>query len=82
MSEHFCLKDIFINKFDLHHNYVLNEFVTGIDRDDARAEERHLMLADAEKWLKSGKIMDEPHPKTGATALHVAAAKGYLDVMV
>ncbi|CAH0384318.1 unnamed protein product [Bemisia tabaci] len=54
----------------------------GIDRDDARAEERHLMLADAEKWLKSGKIMDEPHPKTGATALHVAAAKGYLDVMV
>lgn len=39
------------------------------------------MLRDARQWLNAGKISDEPHPKTGATALHVAAAKGYVEVM-
>jgi protein phosphatase 1 regulatory subunit 12A len=39
------------------------------------------MLADAKEWLKAGEICDKPHPKTGATALHVAAAKGYIQVM-
>ncbi len=37
-------------------------------------------LEDARQWL-NGKIFgDVPHPKTGATALHVAAAKGYAKV--
>lgn len=35
------------------------------------------MRQDAEQWLKEGEIRDRPHPRTGATALHVAAAKGY-----
>lgn len=39
-------------------------------------------LEDARQWL-NGKIFgDVPHPKTGATALHVAAAKGYTKVII
>ncbi|CAG2064952.1 unnamed protein product, partial [Timema podura] len=39
------------------------------------------MLEDAKRWLNSGRCEDVTHPKTGATALHVAAAKGYIKVM-
>ena len=34
-----------------------------------------------EKTLFSGNFGDKPHGKTGATALHVAAAKGYIKVI-
>lgn len=47
----------------------------------ARSEEECLMLHDAKQWLNTKSFDDRPHPKTGATALHVAAAKGYIDVM-
>uniref|UniRef100_A0A670YZZ3 Protein phosphatase 1 regulatory subunit 12C n=1 Tax=Pseudonaja textilis TaxID=8673 RepID=A0A670YZZ3_PSETE len=53
----------------------------GIDVEVAKREEEEMMLRDARHWLNAGKISDEPHPKTGATALHVAAAKGYVEVM-
>ena len=39
------------------------------------------MLSDAKNWLSSGFLGEKPHPKTGAMALHVASAKGYLKVM-
>lgn len=42
------------------------------------------MLDDARAWLNgsSGTVDPmKPHPKTGATALHVAAAKGYIKVL-
>jgi protein phosphatase 1 regulatory subunit 12A len=39
------------------------------------------MLQDVTQWLQEGCPHDAPHPKTGATALHVAAAKGYTKVM-
>lgn len=40
------------------------------------------MLEDAKRWLRSdASEADRPHPKTGATALHVAAAKGYTKVL-
>ncbi|OPJ75523.1 hypothetical protein AV530_018655 [Patagioenas fasciata monilis] len=39
------------------------------------------MLQDARQWLNSGRIEDIKQPRTGATALHVAAAKGYSEVM-
>ena len=39
------------------------------------------MLNDARDWYNSGYIGDIPHSKTGASALHVAAAKGYVKVM-
>ncbi|XP_025024177.1 protein phosphatase 1 regulatory subunit 12C isoform X4 [Python bivittatus] len=53
----------------------------GVDVEVAKREEEEVMLRDARHWLNAGKISDEPHPKTGATALHVAAAKGYVEVM-
>ncbi|XP_067906216.1 protein phosphatase 1 regulatory subunit 12A isoform X8 [Heterodontus francisci] len=39
------------------------------------------MLRDARQWLNSGQINDSRHPKSGGTALHVAAAKGYSEVL-
>nr|XP_056701068.1 protein phosphatase 1 regulatory subunit 12B isoform X5 [Euleptes europaea] len=39
------------------------------------------MLQDARQWLNRRKIEDRKHPRTGATALHVASAKGYSEVM-
>lgn len=52
----------------------------GIDADAARNEEENQMMRDANQWLND-KFEDTPHEKTGATALHVAAAKGYLKVI-
>nr|XP_033783871.1 protein phosphatase 1 regulatory subunit 12A-like isoform X2 [Geotrypetes seraphini] len=53
----------------------------GIDLEVARQEEEQLMLRDARQWVNKRKQEDIRHPKTGATALHVAAAKGYMEVM-
>ncbi|XP_066439277.1 protein phosphatase 1 regulatory subunit 12A-like isoform X2 [Eleutherodactylus coqui] len=53
----------------------------GVDLDVARKEEEELMLRDARRWLNNGKYDDIRHPTTGATALHVAAAKGYTEVI-
>ncbi|XP_076047554.1 myosin binding subunit isoform X2 [Oratosquilla oratoria] len=52
-----------------------------IDCDMAREQEERKMMEDAKIWLASGKVEDVPHYKTGANALHVAAAKGYIEVM-
>ncbi|XP_043862088.1 protein phosphatase 1 regulatory subunit 12A isoform X6 [Drosophila santomea] len=53
-----------------------------INVDEARKAEEQAMLNDAKKWLRSDAAeVDRPHPKTGATALHVAAAKGYTKVL-
>ena len=40
-----------------------------------------MMMMDAKEWISNGEIEDVPHPKTGASALHVAAAKGYIKVI-
>ncbi|XP_008108093.2 protein phosphatase 1 regulatory subunit 12B isoform X5 [Anolis carolinensis] len=53
----------------------------GIDLDQARKAEEQQMLQDARQWLNRGKIEDRRQPRTGAAALHVAAAKGYYEVM-
>ena len=52
-----------------------------MDADAARNEEEEVMLQDANQWLKSKCFNDKPHPKTGASALHIAASKGYIKVM-
>jgi len=52
-----------------------------VNCDEARNREEQCMLDDARDWKNSGKIGDRPHHKTGATALHVAAAKGYIKVI-
>ncbi|XP_060087131.1 protein phosphatase 1 regulatory subunit 12B isoform X12 [Heteronotia binoei] len=53
----------------------------GTDLDQARKAEEQQMLQDARQWLNRRKIEDRKHPRTDATALHVAAAKGYSEVM-
>ncbi|XP_044002864.1 protein phosphatase 1 regulatory subunit 12B isoform X10 [Aphidius gifuensis] len=53
----------------------------GIDCDQARSEEERSMLNDARSWRSGTPGKDVIHPRSGATALHVAAAKGYLKVM-
>nr|XP_021383350.1 protein phosphatase 1 regulatory subunit 12B isoform X2 [Lonchura striata domestica] len=53
----------------------------GVDLELSRKEEEQQMLQDARQWLNSGRIEDIKQPRTGATALHVAAAKGYSEVM-
>lgn len=39
------------------------------------------MLKDAREWINSGKFKDSPHPTSGAMAIHVSAAKGYIKVL-
>ncbi|XP_062853213.1 protein phosphatase 1 regulatory subunit 12A isoform X4 [Trichomycterus rosablanca] len=53
----------------------------GVDIVAARKEEERIMLRDARQWLNSGQINDVRHAKSGGTALHVAAAKGYTEVL-
>ncbi|XP_036375699.1 protein phosphatase 1 regulatory subunit 12A-like isoform X5 [Megalops cyprinoides] len=53
----------------------------GVDIEAARKEEERVMLRDARQWLNSGQITDVRHAKSGGTALHVAAAKGYVEVL-
>ncbi|XP_077785225.1 protein phosphatase 1 regulatory subunit 12B isoform X11 [Podarcis muralis] len=53
----------------------------GLDLDQARKAEEQQMLQDARQWLNRRKIEDRKQPRTGATALHVASAKGYSEVM-
>ncbi|XP_072528428.1 protein phosphatase 1 regulatory subunit 12A isoform X2 [Salminus brasiliensis] len=52
----------------------------GVDVDRARKEEERVMMQDAAAVL-SGSGSLAPHPNTQATALHVAAAKGYIEVL-
>uniref|UniRef100_A0A671KZZ3 Protein phosphatase 1 regulatory subunit n=1 Tax=Sinocyclocheilus anshuiensis TaxID=1608454 RepID=A0A671KZZ3_9TELE len=54
---------------------------TCVDIEAARKEEERIMLRDARQWLNSGQINDVRHTKSGGTALHVAAAKGYAEVL-
>lgn len=61
-------------------NSRLSLLVTGIDVDTARKEEERIMLRDAMTVLAGDGTLT-PHPNTKATALHVAAAKGYIEVL-
>ncbi|XP_013179329.1 PREDICTED: protein phosphatase 1 regulatory subunit 12A isoform X10 [Papilio xuthus] len=51
----------------------------GIDCDKCRKAESTALLTDARQWAKNGYV-EVRDPKTGGTPLHVAAAKGYLEV--
>ncbi|XP_015986255.2 protein phosphatase 1 regulatory subunit 12B isoform X4 [Rousettus aegyptiacus] len=53
----------------------------GVDLEQSRAQEEQQMLQDARQWLNSGRIEDARQARSGATALHVAAAKGYSEVL-
>ncbi|CAK1588476.1 unnamed protein product [Parnassius mnemosyne] len=51
----------------------------GVDCDKCRNAEVDTLMADAKNWAVNGYV-EVRDPKTGGTPLHVAAAKGYLDV--
>ena len=47
----------------------------------AKREEEEQIMSDARHWLSEGLPPDVHNPRTGATPLHVAAAKGYLEAI-
>ncbi|CAH2103622.1 unnamed protein product [Euphydryas editha] len=51
----------------------------GIDCEKSRTAEVDTLLNDAKNWAANGYV-EVRDPKTGGTPLHVAAAKGYIDV--
>ncbi|KAK6466615.1 protein phosphatase 1 regulatory subunit 12C isoform X2 [Huso huso] len=62
---------------------LLQDHVTkqGVDVAAVKREEEEVMSRDAQQWLLGGVPPNVCDPKTGASPLHVAAAKGYLEVM-
>ncbi|WKX96882.1 hypothetical protein Q1695_012937 [Nippostrongylus brasiliensis] len=61
----------------LEHDYR----VQGVIPEQCRDQELAIMMKDAQQWLRDGEYRDQPHRRTGATALHVAAAKGYTQLL-
>ncbi|KAK0395795.1 hypothetical protein QR680_001431 [Steinernema hermaphroditum] len=53
-----------------------------ITYDECRDHEFQLMKNDCADWIARGVFEDHPHHRTGATALHVAAAKNYIQLIV
>lgn len=53
----------------------------GVDVEAAKRLEEEVIMRDARTWLTEGVPSDVHHPRTGATPLHVAAAKGYLEAI-
>ncbi|KAI2663426.1 Protein phosphatase 1 regulatory subunit 12C [Labeo rohita] len=53
----------------------------GTDVEAAKRAEEEWIMRDARHWLTNGLPANLCHPRTGATPLHVAAAKGYLEAI-
>ena len=53
----------------------------GVDLEAAKRLEEEQIMKDARTWLTEGPPADVRQLKTGATPLHVAAAKGYLEAL-
>ncbi|VDM53975.1 unnamed protein product [Angiostrongylus costaricensis] len=53
----------------------------GVVPEQCRDQELAVMMKDAQHWLRDGEYRDQPHRRTGATAMHVAAAKGYTQLL-
>ncbi|XP_046899961.1 protein phosphatase 1 regulatory subunit 12C [Hypomesus transpacificus] len=53
----------------------------GVDVEAAKRVEEEQIMTDARAWLTEGLPSNLRHPRTGATPLHVAAAKGYLEAI-
>lgn len=52
-----------------------------VDVEKCREREFTVMMRDCNEWIRTGRYLDNPHPRTGATALHVAASKGYNELI-
>ncbi|KAM3864686.1 protein phosphatase 1 regulatory subunit 12C [Diretmus argenteus] len=62
----------------LLHEYTQKQ---GVDLEAAKRLEEEQIMKDARTWLTEGPPVDMRSPRTGATPLHVAAAKGYLEAI-
>eukprot|EP00794_Sanderia_malayensis_P012945 gene12945-14277_t len=71
---------------DLAEEEEMDEFLEeemeklGVEPDEIRNQEEQQMLEDATSWVNSNQV-DEQYNFQGASALHVAAAKGYHKVI-
>uniref|UniRef100_A0A1I7U5H4 ANK_REP_REGION domain-containing protein n=1 Tax=Caenorhabditis tropicalis TaxID=1561998 RepID=A0A1I7U5H4_9PELO len=52
-----------------------------IDLEACREQELHTMLKDVKMWMSQGEYKDVPHHRTGGTAMHVAAGRGYTQLL-
>ncbi|CAH04695.1 cGMP-dependent protein kinase interacting domain-containing protein [Caenorhabditis elegans] len=52
-----------------------------IDLDACRDQELQTMLKDVNMWMSQGEYRDIPHHRTGGTAMHVAAGRGYTQLL-
>lgn len=52
-----------------------------MDLEAAKRLEEEQIMRDARTWLRDGPPANVQHPSTGASPLHVAAAKGYLEAL-
>nr|XP_057921252.1 protein phosphatase 1 regulatory subunit 12C [Doryrhamphus excisus] len=59
-------------------DYTLRQ---GVDLEAVKRLEEEQITTDAQTWLAEGPPTDVRHQRTGATPLHVAAAKGYLEAL-
>ncbi|XP_072930823.1 protein phosphatase 1 regulatory subunit 12C isoform X2 [Epargyreus clarus] len=70
---------------DIAESYDMEEMLQkaidekGIDCEKSRNAEVDTLMSDARAWAANGYV-EVRDPKTGGTPLHVAAAKGYIDV--
>uniref|UniRef100_A0A096M839 Protein phosphatase 1 regulatory subunit n=1 Tax=Poecilia formosa TaxID=48698 RepID=A0A096M839_POEFO len=62
----------------LLHDYTQRQ---GVDVEAAKRKEEEQMMSDAMMWLNDSPPADLRDPRTGATPLHVAAAKGYMEAL-
>ncbi|KAJ8002032.1 hypothetical protein DPEC_G00175590 [Dallia pectoralis] len=62
---------------------LLKEYTVrqGVDVEAAKRVEEEQIMKDARGWQSEGPPSNLQHPRTGATPLHVAAAKGYLEAI-
>ncbi|CAD6198280.1 unnamed protein product [Caenorhabditis auriculariae] len=52
-----------------------------IDVEACRDRELATMMHDVQTWINVGEYRDVPHVRTGGTAMHVAAARGYTQLL-
>ncbi|KTF78963.1 hypothetical protein cypCar_00032387 [Cyprinus carpio] len=61
--------------------HTLTQVHLSSDVEAAKRAEEEWIMRDARHWLTKGLPANLRHPRTGATPLHVAAAKGYLEAI-
>uniref|UniRef100_A0A3B3HMR2 Protein phosphatase 1, regulatory subunit 12C n=1 Tax=Oryzias latipes TaxID=8090 RepID=A0A3B3HMR2_ORYLA len=66
---------------DLAIDETTESLLQRVDLEAAKRLEEEQIMKDARVWLVDGPPDNVHHPRTGATPLHVAAAKGYIEAL-